>query len=411
MKKRRPFLNALLCFAALSALFLSYPAQTFAQEQPDYEADLKRALDLVQANKIPEALPILEKLHGAKPDDTLVLELLAYAVSEGGRVEKDAEKRKKEHLRARSLAARAKELGRNSQLVELLLEQISAEGQMATLATLKNRTSAEDVLLEGEAAFAKGEMERAIEHYERAMKLDPKLYEAPLFIGDAYHMMGKNDKAYESYARAVAIDPDHDTAYRYWGNVLMREGKLKEAKEKLIEGVIAAPYTRLPWQFLINWAERSQIQLGQPRIDIPTSSVQKKDDNNISIFVNPSDKKDGTDAWMMYSIARAAWMTGTRFSEEFPNEKQYRHSLREESSALRFTAESVQNQLKEGKLKESSLDVSIANLLKLHREGLIEAYVLLVKADEGIARDYAEYRKNNRDKLRRYLNEYATAGK
>jgi hypothetical protein len=49
--------------------------------------------------------------------------------------------------------------------------------------------------------------------------------------------------------------------------------------------------------------------------------------------------------------------------------------------------------------------------LKLHREGLIEAYVLLAMADEGIARDYAEYRKNNRDKLRRYLNDYVTAGK
>jgi hypothetical protein len=74
-------------------------------------------------------------------------------------------------------------------------------------------------------------------------------------------------------------------------------------------------------------------------------------------------------------------------------------------------AESVESQLKDGKLKESSLDASIANLLKLHREGLIEAYVLLAMADEGIARDYAEYRKNNRDKLRRYLNDYVTAGK
>ena len=234
---------------------------------------------------------------------------------------------------------------------------------------------------------------------------------APLFIGDAYHTMGKNNKAYESYARAVAIDPDRDTAYRYWGNVLMRENNLKEAKEKLIEGVIAAPYTRLTWQFLGNWAERSEIRLSHPRIDIPTSSVQKKDDKNISIFVNPSDKKDGTDAWMIYSIARAAWMTEKKFAEAFPNEKQYRHSLREESDALRITVESVESQLKGGKLKESSLDVSIANLLKLHRDGLIEVYVLLAKADEGIARDYVEYRKNNRDKLRRYLNEYVTAGK
>src|SRR5215831_18864525 len=405
MKTRRPVLNALLCFAALSALLLSRPARTFAQEQSAYEADFKRAFELVKANKMTEAAPILEKLHEAKPDDTAVLELLAYAISVNTALEKDADKRKKELLRARSMAERAKAMGRNSQIIQLLLELISPEGEMAGMAGSGKRTPAEEALMEGEAAFSKGEMERAIEHYERALKLDPKLYEAPLFIGDAYNTSGKKDKAYESYARAVAIDPDRETAYRYWGNVLMRENKLKEAKEKLIEAVIAAPYSRATWQFLMNWAERSQIELSHPRIDIPTSSVQKKDDRNISIFVNPSEKKDGSEAWITYSIARAAWMT-KKFSDAFPNEKQYRHSLLEESEALRITAESVLTQLKEGKLKENSLDVSIANLLKLHRDGLIEVYVLVARPDEGIARDYAEYRKNNRDKLRRYLNEY-----
>src|SRR5262249_21670181 len=129
------------------------------------------------------------------------------------------------------------------------------------------------------------------------------------------------------------------------------------------------------------------------------SSVQQKDDKNITVLVNPSEKKDGTEAWTIYSMTRAGWMTAKKFTEEFPNESKYRHSLREESSALRLTAESVLSQLKEGKLKEEAMDVSIANLLKLHRAGLIEAYVLLAMADEGIARDYAEYRRNNRDKL------------
>ncbi len=114
---------------------------------------------------------------------------------------------------------------------------------------------------------------------------------------------------------------------------------------------------------------------------------------------------------MVYSLTRAAWMAGEKFSKAFPNEQRYRHSLPEEAEALRASAESVESQVKEGKLKESSLDVSIANLLKLHRAGLIEAYVLLAMPDSGITRDYAEYRRNNRDKLRRYLNEYVTAGK
>jgi tetratricopeptide (TPR) repeat protein len=411
MKNSQPVLNAVLCLIAMSALTLSHTTRALAQENFDYDAERKRAIQLIQAHKMPEAAPLLEKLQTIKPDDTLVLECLAFAISVIATSEQDAEKRKRGFLRARSLAERAKQLGDNSERIQFMLEQIPPDGDMPTLTGTTKRTPAEDALMEGEAAFGKGEMDRAIDAYERALKLDPKLYEAPLFIGDAYHKMGKNDKAYEGYARAVAIDPDRDTAYRYWGDVLLRENKLKEAREKFIEGVIAAPYTRATWQFLANWAERNQTQLTHPRIEVPTSSVQQKDDKNIAILVNPSEKRDGTAAWTIYSIVRAGWMTDKKFSEEFPGEGKYRHSLREESSALRLTAESVASQLKEGKLKEESLNVSIANLLKLHRAGLIEAYVLLAMADQGVAQDYADYRKNNRDKLRQYLNEYVTAAK
>ncbi|MCI0446554.1 hypothetical protein L0152_25535 [bacterium] len=67
-------------------------------------------------------------------------------------------------------------------------------------------------------------------------------------------------------------------------------------------------------------------------------------------------------------------------------------------------------QLKSGKIKKSSLDVSIESLLKLHETELIEAYVLLAKADDGIAQDYSVYRKVNREKLRKYLIEVVTNG-
>jgi tetratricopeptide (TPR) repeat protein len=281
---------------------------------------------------------------------------------------------------------------------------------MPLLAASEKRTPTLESLMEGEAAFAKGEMERAVEHYERALKLDPKLYEAPLFIGDAYHKMGKNDKAYESYARAVAIDPDRDTAYRYWGNVLMREDKLKEAKEKLIEAVIAAPYTRFPWQFLADWAKRSRVQIGHPRIETSGSISVEKDKTNITVNMNSTDKNDGSVMWMFYHTTRSEWIK-EKFAKEFPGEKDYRHSLREEVEALGVVATIISESVKNGKMKEKDLEPSIANLLKVHNAGLLEAYVLLAKPDAGIARDYVEYRKNNRDKLLRYLNEYVTSGK
>jgi len=75
--------------------------------------------------------------------------------------------------------------------------------------------------------------------------------------------------------------------------------------------------------------------------------------------------------------------------------------LKEEASALRVVAQMVAGDLESGKLKSVD-DKSLANLLKLHQANLIEAYVLFARPDEGVSKDYAEYRKTNRDKLKRY---------
>jgi tetratricopeptide (TPR) repeat protein len=354
MKIRRFIPLCIFCFA-LTALLTSEIAGGFAQDAPDYDAERRRALELLQANRIPEAVPLLEKLHKSNPDDPVVLEWLAATSFAATATETDASKRKELFLRARALAERAKELGRDSQLMQLILD-FPADGEVPEPWSSAKPSPAIDTLREGEAAFARGEMDLAIRHYTKAHELDPDLYEAPLFIGDAYFTMGNRDKAYDYYARAVLIDSDRDTAYRYWGNVLLRAGKLKEAKEKLVEGVISAPYAKQTWQFLLNWAERRGIQLSHPCIDIPVEAVRKESDKNIRITVNPpneKNEKDGSSAWMLYSISRAGWMMDTKlFSEAYPNEKEYRHSLREESSSLALVVSTVQRQLKEGELKE-----------------------------------------------------------
>ena len=379
----------------------------------DYEGERRRAFAFLKEQNLLGARPILEQLFEVKPDDAEVLEMLAFSTLATVTVEKDTAKHPIIHLQARAMAERAKELGQNSSLLKTLIEQICDDGTLkaANAAQAAAKTSpAVEALTEGEAAFNSGKMEQAIAHYERAAQLAPGLYEAPLFIGDAYYSLNEKEKAYEYYARAVAVNPERETAYRYWGNVLMSENRLDEAKEKFIESVILEPYSRLTWQFLSNWAGRSKIQIGHPRIDVPENMVQKSDDNKLRILV-PSNldsaSKDGSSAWMSYGISRATWkINNEKFSEAFPNEKEYRHSLTEEYRALSAVVENVMMQLEEGRVRESDLGESIANLLKLHNDGLLEAYILLAKPDEGIARDYAEYRKHNSVKLRRYINEY-----
>ena len=92
------------------------------------------------------------------------------------------------------------------------------------------------------------------------------------------------------------------------------------------------------------------------------------------------------------------------FAKAFPNEKVYRHSLREETEALRKAAEVASEMLKTGKVK--SLSPSLAALVRLNEAGLLEPYIFFARADQGITRDYDAYRQANREKIRRYWKEF-----
>jgi hypothetical protein len=52
------------------------------------------------------------------------------------------------------------------------------------------------------------------------------------------------------------------------------------------------------------------------------------------------------------------------------------------------------------------LDPALAMLVKLADEELLEPFVLVSRADQGIARDYPAYRDAHREKIRQYINEW-----
>ena len=384
-------------------------ALCFAQGDPDYEAAKQEAYALYKQGRMTEVLPIAENLYAKNPKDIQVIELYAFSTFASTLTMKDPAERKQARKKAHDLAVIAKELGDTSNLLKTLLE-VPPDGGGGEDGYSK-RKDVDAAMREAEAAFARGDYKKALAAYNVAFQLDPNLYTAALFSGDVYYKQGDVQKAGEWFAKAIEINPDAETAYRYWGDALMNVSKKKEeARDKFIEAIIAQPYDRRAWMGLTQWADKYGVKLGHPRIDVPKDSVQRKDDKNVNIFLSPGNKKDGSEAWFAYSIARAAWMTDEKRKEQFPNEKEYRHSLREEVESLKMVADVVTGNVKEKKLKDSALDISIANLIKLQQADLLEPYILFVQADKGIAQDYADFRKTNRDKLRKYLSEVVING-
>jgi hypothetical protein len=68
----------------------------------------------------------------------------------------------------------------------------------------------------------------------------------------------------------------------------------------------------------------------------------------------------------------------------------------------------VKEQQNAKKIKQ--LTASLAMLLKLETDGLLEPYILMARADRGIAQDFSAYRRSNIDKLRQYVVQYVLTG-
>jgi len=391
-----------LLLTALLCLSVSTLPVVASQDDPDRT----RAFQLYQEGKYTDALPLFEKLEKTYPNDLQVLETYALILYGQNAVLKDAAARKEARKHAREIFVRAIKVGSNSALTKSMIETIPVDGGADIEFSPKREV--DEAMREGEEAFVKGDYPKAIDMYQRALVLDPNLYEAALFTGDVYYKSAEQKKAGDWFARAIAINPDRETAYRYWGDSLMKQGRVTEAGDKFVEAFIAEPYNRLARVGLVGWAQKVNLELAHPKIEIPTN-VSAQQSGSSTISLDPSmlkkDDKSGA-AWMTYSIVRASWIQG-EFAKQYPNEKTYRHSLKEEVTALR-AALKVLDLDKHPDM--NSISPSLQAVAKLDKDGLLESYILLAIPDEGISKDFGSYRKSNVDKLRKYVVDYVMTG-
>ena len=405
---KRMFLKLVSCALITAGLCVSAWAQ-----QSDYESERRRAAQLLDESKIQQALPIFEKLAQQKPDDAEVQFWLGFCIVAKAAENQDLAQRRQERIRARGYFLHAKQLGMVDALLEQMLASIPPDG--TELPKFSKSPEAEAAMNQGEAAYTRGELEQAFAAYSRALALDPTLYYAALFAGDMQFKRGHNStdpaertKFFESsgewFAKAIKIDADKETAYRYWGDCLLEYGKTDEAKAKFIEAIIADPYNGLVYSGIGNWARKTQTPVGHPRIESPNSTSTQGDKTTLNVDPRTLNSTDGTNNWLLYDLTRMAWQKGD-FFKNYPEEKTYRHSLKEEAAALRMVAEACAKDVKSGKVK--ALEQSLDSLVQLNNLGLLEAYILFAHPDKGIARDYADYRAANRDRLKRYWLEVA----
>jgi tetratricopeptide (TPR) repeat protein len=373
------------------------PAQTTPKDDPEQ----KRAHELFDSGKFVEAMPLFEKLAADHPSDALFKERWAFSTMAYARTLSDPELRKKARAHARIIAIQARELGDNSNLLQVVLDLPEDGSELP----FSDRKDVDDAMKAAEADFSRGDLDKARDGYLHVMMLDPNNYEAALFIGDVYFKQHINGSAGEWFARAVQIDPNRETAYRYWGDALWTLQKSADAREKYIQAIVAEPYNQRSWTGLNQWADRAKVALNWVRLQ-DKSAVTQKDEKNVNITLDNGLKKDDPNmtAWLTYAIGRASWR-GDKFKKEFPNEPKYRRTMREEADSLHLMV-TVLGEQKDFEKKKKDLDPALLQLVKIDQAGFIEPFALLNRVDGEIAQDYPAYRAANRDKVYRYFDEF-----
>jgi tetratricopeptide (TPR) repeat protein len=391
-----------VCFALL---LFCLSATARAQAIDDVQELKQKATELMKQQRYTEALPTLEKIAAAEPDDAQTQFYLGFALIAQATNTPDAATRKALRVRARAAFVRSKQLGVREPVVDALIQSIPADGEDGK--AFSENAEANKLMNDAEGYFAQGKLDEALADYQKALQLDPKLYAAALFSGDVYMQREDFAQAEVWYQKAIQIDPNKETAYRYSATPLMKQHKYDEARDRYVEAFISEPYNKYSAAGLTQWAQATNTHIAQPAINVPTNVTfdekgEAKVDLDASVLLGGKD--DGSFAWISYGTVRTTWRK-EKFTKTFPQEKTYRHSLAEEADALRAVIT-----MATGDKKVKSLSPSLAKLKKLNDEGLLEAYILLARADQGIADDYPAYLAQNRDKLRRYVVEYILTG-
>jgi len=403
MPLRRAIFSCLLSLAfaadAIGQTAPAQPTQSGSTASQNQDPERQHAIELFNAGKFVDAMPLFEKLAADHPDDATIKANWAFAISGYAATLNDPELRKKARIRARSIALQAQKQGNNSAMVQVVL-QIPEDGSEPTFSEHKD---ADEAMRSAEADFARGDYDKARQGYLRALLLDPKNYAAALFIGDVYFKQKVWGSAGEWFAKAIEIDPNRETAYRYWGDALAQLGNSAAAREKYINAVIADPYDRTSWAGLTNWAQISKLPLNWIRLQ-DRIKLDESDPAHINIDVDPSFEKGSANqlAWTAYGMTRATWRAA--FSKRFPKEPKYRRTMQEEFESLTVMIKVLKDEQDQSKLKD--LDPSIQSVMKIQEAGFLEPFALLNRADKEIARDYEPYRATHRDTIYRYFDEF-----
>src|SRR5215204_2638769 len=148
MSQQRHGAHRVLIFT-LILLVLSLPAYAQGGGE-DLGAIKQKAAELLKQTKYTEALPLLEKIAAAEPDDAQTQFFLGFALIGQANNTKEPATRKALRVRARAVFVKAKALGVTEPVVDALIQSIPPDGSEG--GGFSENAEANKLMAEAEAA-------------------------------------------------------------------------------------------------------------------------------------------------------------------------------------------------------------------------------------------------------------------
>jgi tetratricopeptide (TPR) repeat protein len=103
----------------------------------------------------------------------------------------------------------------------------------------------------GQGAHARGELEKALEYYEQAIKVRPEFPEAEFQRGNALTSLGRFDEAERAFRQAINLKKNWSLPYSALGTLLMRGSRDTEAESTFRQALAADAQDNVALRMLV----------------------------------------------------------------------------------------------------------------------------------------------------------------
>lgn len=114
-------------------------------------------------------------------------------------------------------------------------------GQSGAVSPVPGTNADQGHLLTAEDALSRGDRQRALEEFTRAISVNPTLADAHMGVGDIYRMEGDYNRAEVSYRRAAELAPQSFDAQYYHGLMLHLLDRVTDAINAYLRALSVSP--------------------------------------------------------------------------------------------------------------------------------------------------------------------------